>query len=662
LLQQRLFDWFATAGRSRPVLLVIEDVHWADPSTLELLAKLAPRIGGLRMLMILSSRPAPAADWLDKAHGTAITLHRLSDEDTRRMIETIAGDHVLGTATIEMLGARMDGVPLFIEEITRAVVEADRAGTPRSGRPLMIPATLQESLAGRIDRVGVDREVLQLTATLGREFSLEVLGAVWGRDRARLQWELDKLLSSGLLEVCEIGGQIGYRYSHALILDAIYQFQLSGQRQVNHQHVADVLMRDFPDTCLQSPEVVANHLLEARNPAAALPYLQRAAQIAMQRSANIEAARYLHLALETVATLPPDRGRTYIELELLTSLGVIQSAQFGFASDEAGDAFARARALSRGAGRVAGLFPVLHGLYRFYLVRVELETAKNLSREMLKIARAESDPALLLEAHRAAGNCRFLAGDFGKAEGHFERTLSLYQPGTHHAHRFAYGTDPFVVAASMLGLTCFITGSRQRALRHMQQALDASEELNHPNSVCWALSLASLLAVSAGDFPGASGYSERLLGLAKRSGFGFWELPPNIMLGWETARHDPQGPGIGRMRAAIDGWRRTGAIAYLPFFLSFLADAYLRAGRIVDAEATIRETQDLVERSRELWWRAEMYRLEGRCALAKGAYASAEARFRDAIDFARRQRATSLIERAQADLDGVRNAADVISD
>ena len=541
-------------------------------------------------------------------------------------------------------------MPLFIEEITRGVIEAGEVAQPE----LAIPATLQESLAARIDRASVDRTVLQLSATLGREFSFDVLAAAYGAGRRGLRGELDKLVAAGLLEAAASVAAVHYTFRHTLIQDAIYQFQLTGQRQANHERVAHALIRHFPALCERSPELVARHYLASGDPAAALPHLQRAAATAMERSANVEASNYLRQALGVVAQLPSGRDRVRAELGLLSSLGVVLSAQHGFAAEEAGAAFARARELCKQLGRVVGLFPVLHGLYRFYFVRVQLATAGSLAREMLTIAREHADPALLLEAHRAAGNCRFLGGQFTKATRHFDRTMALYSADQHRSHRFDYGTDPFVVAASMGALSAFMAGRREVAFELMVAAVQAADALDHPYSLCWALALASVICQIDGDFDRVVAYAERQLAAARQHGFTFWEQAPLSLLGWCAAVRDGDAAGITRMRDGIDAWRRLGAVAYLPYHLSLLADAYLRNGAPELAEPALDEALRTAESNGELWWLAELNRLRGRTAQASTGFTqaptAAEGWFRQALDTARRQRARPLIRRAEAEL------------
>ncbi len=654
-LHRSLIEWLQRTARERPVLLVVEDIHWADPSTLELLSKAAPHVGDIRVLMVLTSRNEDAGSWIEQAKVPTITLRRLEDDEAQTMIRLLAQGQGLPDATIRALVAKTDGVPLFIEEMTRGVIEAELTHPEgRSSHDLVVPATLQESLAGRIDRAAVDRRILQLSATLGREFSFDVLAAVCGAEQQHLRNELDKLVTAGLVQPADVAGSVRYTFRHALIQDAIYHFQLSGPRQSNHEHIAYVLARDFPAICARSPELVANHHLQTRNRSAALPFLRSAAEMAIRRSAHVEASNYLQQALEIVRRLPatPECERT--ELSLLASLGVVLSARKGFAAEETGAAFARARELCRSLGRAVELFPVLHGLYRFYFVRGKLHTASDLSREMLSIAREQVDPALLLEAHRAAGNCRFLAGQYIKANRHFGRTLALYQPDLHNAHRFDYGTDALVVAAGVGGLSAYLSGDPEQGLDLMARAVEMAEELEHPYSICWALALACVLHQIAGDIARVDEYSQRQLASARHHGFALWELAPLILLGWCASVRQGGGAGIAQMRKAIEAWRTSGSECYLPYHLSLLASAYLRDGEPARAQLVLEEALRTADGNGELWWKSELLRLRGHCTLASaaipGARAEAEPWFREALATARRQRATKLVERAESDL------------
>ncbi len=651
-LQSRLVDAFLTLAQERPVLLVVEDVHWADPSTLELLSRVVPRICDAHALVVLTSRTRIAAPWLDQ-HANFVALTRLDEADTKGLIRLIAEDHGLDEAIVQALVAKTDGVPLFIEEMTQGVIEAERTRPGHvSPQHLTVPSTLQESLAGRIDRVAVDRRVLQLSATLGREFAFDVLAALCPLDPGQLKAELDKLVRASLLYRIEAVNAIRYVFRHALIQDAIYNFQLSGQRQANHQHIAGVLARDFPEVAERSPELVASHYLLSADRAAALPFMQHAADIAIRRSANVEASNHLQKALEIVRLLPRGAERDRTELSLLTALGVVLSARLGFAAEETGAAYAQAREICRGLGREVGLFPVLHGLYRFYFNRAKLGTASELSCEMLGVARYVGDPALLLEGHRAAGNCRFLGGHFTKANRHFDRTMALYRAEQHHVHRFEYGADPFIVAATMGGIAAYLRGEAEQGLALMDQALGAAEELDHPYTVCWALSLGCVLYQIDGDRARVAEYSRRQLGLAQRHGFPIWDTSARILLGWSDALEPGGKAAVIPMRASIDLWGRSGAAAYLPYHLSLLTQAYLYHDEPAAAADAVADALRAATDQGELWWESELLRLSGHCVLRQtGDQARAESWFRDALAVASRQQARRLMERARSDLD-----------
>ena len=322
LLHRRLIDWFLNEADGRPVLLVVEDLHWADPSTLELLTKAAKDMGSAQVLMVVSTRPQAAdAPSLGGARATSMQLVRLEEAEASLLIDLIAHDRQLSSTAIGSLRSRTDGVPLFIEEMTRAVMEAGAKGAGALLDPdLTIPSTLQESLTARIDHVAVDRELLHLCATLGREFGHDVLAACWSGPPKLMEAELDKLIAADLLTARRWSGTIRYTFRHALIQEAIYGFQLGPQRRHNHGRIAAVLARDLPKLLEATPEIVAAHHLQAGDELAALPLLQRAAKIALQRSAIPEALNHLRRALQMLRRMPDRASRIQQELELLCSL------------------------------------------------------------------------------------------------------------------------------------------------------------------------------------------------------------------------------------------------------------------------------------------------------------------------------------------------------
>lgn len=658
-LHERLGDWLLhEAGRTQ-VLLVVEDLHWADPSTVELLAQTAPRLLAAPVLLVLTSRSADGLGWLEGLERETLRLERLEEADARMLIELVAEGHALPAETIERLRSKTDGVPLFIEEMTRSVLEVSGAGDPggaAGSSPLAIPSTLQESLAGRIDRAAVNREILQLSATLGREFDLDVLAAVWGGDRRALVLELEKLVRAELLMANEgAGSSAKYLFRHALIQETIYYFQLSGQRRSNHSHIASVLSGQFAKMFEHTPELIAGHHLGANEGMAALPFLQDAAKRAVERSANVEAAHHLRTALDIVRALPAGPEQLRMELALLTSLGIALSARQGFASDEVGIVYARAREVCEAIGRSARLFPVLHGLYRFYFVRADINAATALSTEMTVIAWQTGERALLLEAHRSAGNCRFLSGQFDKASFHFDRAAALYDADLHRRHRFDYGTDPFVVSKSMNGLAVRLSDRPDRAYALTSEAIEAAETLNHPYSLCWALTIAALLYQLSGDHGRMVACCHRVLENGRTHGFQLWVLSATITLGWHAFVNEGDAQGIEMMRDGIAGWQETGAIAYVPYFLALLGEAHLQAGSTAEAESVIVLALRTAEAHGELWWVPELHRLRAEILLANAATnkerAIAKSHLLRALSLAIRHRSALQAERARRTLD-----------
>jgi class 3 adenylate cyclase/tetratricopeptide (TPR) repeat protein len=604
MLQQRLTDWLLHEATGRPVLCVVEDLHWADPSTLELLSKAAKTPGSGQILLLLSTRPGQAIPWLDALKVTHIPLRRLTGADGKRLIRIVASHESLPAAVVDTLQFRTDGVPLFIEEMTRAVVESSEHDRSRfiDGPGLLIPSTLQESLTARIDRVAVDRGLLHLCATLGREFDEDLLKASWMGAADALQPEIAKLVAADLLAVQVWSGANRYTFRHALIQEAIYGLQLETRRRQNHARVAEVLTRHFPKVLEFTPEIVAAHHLQAGDCQAGLPLLQRAAEIAARRSALPEALRHLRRALHVLHGLPDRAERTKQELELLCALGVTLSAYEGFASHEAGRVFAEALAICRRAGRVVEMFPVLHGLYRFNSVRGELEIATEISGELIAIARREGDVALLVEAHRAAGICRFHEGKLARAARHFRRTVSFYSRDAHRDHRVRYGTDPLVVATSMQAVIAQLGGKPGEAIGLAQAAIRHAEEIDHPYSLCWALALGNVVYHVGGEAARLRAGAARQAEVSVRYGFGLWHANSVIWLGWFGAVHAGDRSAIAMIEDGVARWRRTGSAAYLPYFMSLLAEAQWSWGDAAEARRSIEHGLDLATTQGELWW------------------------------------------------------------
>src|SRR5215813_9116873 len=442
---EALVAWLLEEAERQPVLAVWEDLHWADPSTLDVLSLLLDQVSTARMLTLLTCRPEFRPPWATHAPVTQVTLNRLGRVQAEAMLPSLTGEKPLPPEVVEQVIAKTDGVPLFVEELVKMILESGLV-QEQVGRyvltgplpPLAIPATLHDSLMARLDRLSTARELIQLGAVLGREFAYDLLQAVASVDETTLQQGLARLVEAELVYQRGLPPRSRYIFKHALIQDAAYQSLLKSSRQQYHQRIAQVLEAQFSDTALLQPELVAHHYTEAGLSAQAGLYWQKAGQRAVERSAHLEAIAHLMQGLETLAVLTDTPERSKLELGLQITLGPALMASKGIGAPEVGRAYARARALCRHMSDTTQLFPVLWGLWIFHLARAEYKAAQELTAQLFILAQGVHTPALLLEAHLAQGVTCFWLGELSPARAHFSHSLALYDPQQHRTHAFSY--------------------------------------------------------------------------------------------------------------------------------------------------------------------------------------------------------------------------------
>jgi TOMM system kinase/cyclase fusion protein len=642
----------------QPVLFVMEDLHWVDPTTLEFLSLLVDQGPTARILALWTFRPDFSPPWTGRAHVTQITLNRLPRRQAAEMTGRVAHGRALPAEVVEQVVAKTDGVPLFVEELTKMVLESGllqereehyalRGPLP----PLAIPATLHDSLMARLDRLATVKGLAQLGATLGREFSYVLLQAVAPWDEATLQRGLQQLVEAEFLYQQGLPPQATYRFKHALIQDTAYQSLLRSTRQQYHQRIAQVLEARFPEICEIQPELLAQHYTEAGVLAQALPYWQRAGQRALERSANLEAVAHLMKGLEVLATLPDTPERAQQELDLQITLGPAWMALKGPAGPEVLHAYARARELCQQVGETPQLFQVLRGLWYFYLHRIELQTARELGEQLLTLAQQVGDPALLLEAHYALGNTLNYLGELATAQAHFAQGIALYDRQQHHAYAFRYGQDPGVVCRAYAGVTLWYLGYPDQALQRSQEALTLARELAHPMSVTIALFFATWVHQFRREAYLTQERAEAVIALGAEHGFAVYPAAGTIFQGWVLAQRsrEPgarQGQveeGMAQMQQGLAAWRATGAAVFQPYGLALLAEASAQVGQHEAGLTLLAEALALTNDRGERRWDAELYRLRGELLLVRSAEheAEAETSFRQALDIARRQQAKS---------------------
>ena len=662
---QALLSWLLQAAERQPVLSVWEDLHWADPSTLELITLLLEQAPTARLLILLTCRPEFTPAWAFRSHFTQITLSRLSRTQVEAMVGQITGSTALPIEVVQQIVSKTDGVPLFVEELTKTVLESGLhvGATHASPLPLAIPATLQDALMARLDRLGTAKEVAQLGATLGREFSYELLQAVSPLDEEALQRELGRLVEAELLYQQGLLPQARYVFKHALIQDTAYQSLLKSRRQQLHQQVARMLEERFPQTVGTQSELLAHHYTEAGLVSQAIPYWQNAGQRAIDRSANEEAISHLSKGLELLKTLPDIPERTQQELMLQFALGAPLIATKGHAALEVEQTYRRARELCRQVGETPQLFRALAGLWVFYHMRAELETARELGEQLLTLAQRAQDPALLAEAHRALGATLGFLGEMVPGRAHLEQAVALHDSQPHRSLTLFY-EDPRVSGLSHLARVLWVLGYPEQAVKRSREALTLARELDHPGSMALALTFAAWVYQFRQEGQTTQEQAKALIDLSTEHELMFYLSNGFLFLGGALAEQGQVEEGVAQIRHAMTTWQTTGTELNRSYILALLAKACGKTARVEEGLMLLAEALAMVGKTGGRWWEAELYRLRGELTLQKfqvsgskfqvtnpqsptpNPQAEAEACFHKAIEIACQQSAKSLELRA----------------
>jgi predicted ATPase len=515
---------------------------------------------------------------------------------------------------------------------------------------LAIPTTLQDSLMARLDRLSTVKAVAQLGATIGRQFSYELLRAVAPLAEAALQHGLRQLVDAELVYQQGVGAQALYMFKHALIQDAAYQSLLRSTRQQYHQRIAQVLEAQFPETVETQPELVAHHYTEAGYAEQALNYWQRAGQRALERSAHVEAIRHLTKGLEVLKTLPNTPERTQHELGLQLTLGIPLSATRGYAAPEVAHLYTRAQELCQGLGETPQLIPVLLGLWRFYLLRAELSKAREIAERCLLLVQRVDDPARLIIAHDALGETLFFLGDFAQTRAHLERATALYDPQKRRSHRALL--DPGVSCLSMLAGTLWMLGYPEQALQRTTEALRLAEAIARPHIRASALIIAAHCYQYRRDSQAVYERAEAARALATEHGFPFWLAEATIFVGWAQAEQGQGAEGIAQIQQGLATRQAIGLELCQSTYLTMLSEAYAQVRQPAAGLVAVTDALTRVATTGECWRAAEMHRLRGELLLQQTVAQPEEAEtcFHQALTIARRQEAKSLELRAAMSL------------
>jgi predicted ATPase len=646
-------------AESQPVLFILEDLHWTDPTTLEFMNLLIDQTPTASMLVLLTCRSHFQPSWSHKSYLSEVTVNRLAQDQIERMTTDVTGGKPLPPQVLVQIIEKTDGVPLFVEEMTKAILESGHLKDvdghyelTGSLRALTIPATLQDSLMARLDRLVTAKAVAQYASVIGRQFPYVLLQAVSQLDDVMLQYELRRLVEAEIVYQRGLPPQAYYFFKHALIQDAAYASLLKSTRQHYHHHIAQVLEFQFPETTQTQPELLAHHCTEAGPTEKAVYYWYQAGQSAVQRSAHVEAISHLTTGLELLQTLPEAPQRLAREVDMLIALGASLLATKGYAAPEVEQTYSRARQLCEHLDDPHQLFPVWRGLYSYFNVRAEYQTAHTLGEQLLALAQQVQDTVMLLVAHRALGSTLFWLGAITSAHTHLAQGMALYDPQQHRASMLLYGEDAGVLCYSLAAWALWFLGYPEQGLMRSHEAVTLVQQMAHPFSLGFALIATVWFHQFRHEVHAAQKYAEVAINLATEQEFPYWRAQGAVLHGWALAHQGQTQEGIEQITQGLRAFCATGAEIAQPYFLAFLADVHGILGKPEEGLTILTEALTLVDRTGERWYEAELYRLKGELLLQQNSdnQAEAETCFQQAIAIAQNQRAKSLELKAATSL------------
>ena len=654
---EALLEILRRRAEQQPVLFVVEDLHWVDPTTVEFLNLLVERVADARIFALFTCRPDFRSPWSGNSTVTEVNLTRLPPDEAVELIRRVAqGKDLPGEIAADVV-AKTDGVPLFIEELTKTLLESglleqqvDRYELAGPVPPLAIPNTLHDSLMARLDRLSATKGLAQLGAAIGREFTYGLLRAVspWNEDL--LHEGLAQLVAAEFLYQQGTPPQATYRFKHALIQDAAYQSLLKSTRQQHHRRIAAALESDFPDIVDTRPELLAQHYTEAGLIEQAIPYWQSAGQRALQRGANLEATNHARRGLELLGRLPDSPQRAKQELALQLVLGPSVSFVRGPQSVE--QIYARARELARQVGGTPELFPALCGLAYVQIVRGQVTDARALAEEFLELAEQQQDTLVLAVGHCLVAYAAWWQGDFVDVRNHSHQCLALYNPDQHRAGVSSYNQNPGIICGYLVALADWVLGYPTQAEQAMAHALVHANQLQHPYSTGITLLFAAQLAQLRREPAAARTRAEEAMAVAAEHGLIAVELWCLLPRGWAVAQQGDVPAGISDIREAMGRRRAAGIGAVWPWFLALLGDAQGNCGQYAEGLRSLDEAQQWVQRNGEHLYAAEVHRIKGDLLVRRDNPdpAGAERCYSQALAIARTQQAKTWELRAATSL------------
>ncbi len=652
-------------SREAPVVLLAEDLHWTDASTGELLEAIVEHARHARMLVLVTYRPDSAPTWLGSSHVTALTVNRLSGPGIHTLVHSVAAGREFPELLLGQIAERTDGIPLFVEELTSAVLESGML-MERDGRleltdespAFAIPSTLKDSLEARLDQLGPAKETAQIGAAIGREFSRDLLVAVSTQEEAEIDEALNKLMRANLVHRRGAAWPPRYVFKHALVQEAAYESLLKSRRQQLHARIARINVERFPDQAEAEPHLLAHHYIQAELPDSAVAYLLKAGRRALQRSAFTETIGYMSRALDLLRDIEDKNKRDRRELEVLIMLGAAHRIVSGFASSIVEDCFVRARVLCDRVGTSNEHVTVLRGLWMCHFTRGELAAARALAEQTIAVARDNDDRSALMLGSWMLGIILFWQGEFALAREELETALTLYEPTEQRSQLLSAQLNPGIATMGYLSWSLSILGFPNQALEQADATVARAKALGEPFTLAFALVFACCVRLTLNRGDDIRSMLDEVRTISEKHGFSHWKSVAQVLAGQFEIAAGRIKSGIALVEEACERLRAEGSTVNLPWSIAIAATAYAEMNRPRQALASLNEAITLAEKTSEHHWLAELYRMKGELLLAASIdnAAAAESSIRQAIVIAREQGAKLMELRAATTL--VRITAD----
>jgi len=645
-----LAGWVTGGARTQAILLLVEDLHWADPSTIDLLRVLAEQGAAAPLMMLVTSRPEFRAPWPHRSHHTVITLGPLERSEVLHMVGEVAARRAISGDMIEALVARTGGVPLFIEEMTRLLLEGDGRGGAQH-----IPLTLQASLTARLDRLGPAKGVAQIAAVLGREFTYPLIRAVVGSGEAVLAEALERLAEADLIHAQGMPPDSTYRFKHALVQDAAYETLLKSRRRELHGRIAEVLEDQFPAIFQSQPELLAHHCSEAGLADKAAAMWARAGLRSLDRSAAVEAAAQLSRALDYLKALPGTMALRQEQIKLQVGLATALMHTKGFAAsetkvalDQARLLIGRAEALGEGLEDQLLPFSILYGSWVTNFVAFNSDAVLEIAGQFLSMAEKQGAPAPVMIGHRLMGTSLLMTGNLWEGRTHLDKAIALYDPIEHRTLTTRFSQDMGVVALSFRSWASWALGYAEAAHADTNRAINAARESGHALTLIYALSCAVFTHLYCGSYAAAEKLAEEAAALAEDKGALFWKALILLDHGCLLTLMGKFSEAVEMITSGISLYQSTQSVVHTPRALSYLAWAYAELRQFEQAWQVIDEALAAVEARNYRWWESEIYRTAGEISrmARESDEAKAESYFERALEVARGLRAKSWELRA----------------